>query len=306
MFINNRGQAAGSYLAGNSVTAENGGLRGFLWEHGKRTFLSLPREYNSTIVCGINDHGQIAGNLDATYDGPLTIVSHAFLWQHGTMQDLGAPDGDKVSEARAINDKGEIVGRAYASGRPVEDDALLTEHHAFLYQGDQFTDLGLGEANAINNKGQIAGEIPDSFHVNAALWIKGQPVNLGIWGSAHAINDKGQVLIDNGNLQPILWQNRHIKFLPLLSWAAETAAVSLNNSGQIVGYAWSEQNHWSAQKQRALLWQHGSVYNLNTLISPRSGWVLSAATGINNKGQIVGYGLFHGASHAFLLTPAAR
>ncbi len=304
VFINSSGQVAGSYFAGSSVTAENGGLHGFLWEHGKRTYLSLPPAYTGTIVCGINNHEQIAGNLDDTTDGAvLVIVSHAFFWKHGKMLDLGAPGSEKVSEARGINDKGEIVGRAYISGRPVEDDPALTEHHAFVCRNGQFTDLGLGEADAINSKGQIAGEIPGSVHVNAALWIKGQVVNLGIWGSASAINNKGKVLIQNANVQPVVWQNWHIQLLPILSWAAATTAISLNNRGQIVGYAWSKQNHWSAQKQRALLWQHGSVYNLNSSIAPHCGWVLTSATGINDKGQIVGNGLLHGQAHMFLLTP---
>jgi hypothetical protein len=45
------------------------------------------------------------------------------------------------------------------------------------------------------------------------------------------------------------------------------------------------------------------MQDLNKMISPRSGWVLLQANGINDAGQIVGDGLFHGQSHAFLLTP---
>ena len=44
--------------------------------------------------------------------------------------------------------------------------------------------------------------------------------------------------------------------------------------------------------------------DLNNDISSGSGWTLDEATGINDKGQIVGYGTNpSGQSEAFLLTP---
>ncbi len=44
--------------------------------------------------------------------------------------------------------------------------------------------------------------------------------------------------------------------------------------------------------------------DLNNLINSTSGWTLGSACGINDLGQIVGYGLNSlGQNHAFLLTP---
>jgi probable HAF family extracellular repeat protein len=44
--------------------------------------------------------------------------------------------------------------------------------------------------------------------------------------------------------------------------------------------------------------------NLNNLVPPGSGWVLKAASEINEIGQIVGWGSApNGESHGFLLTP---
>jgi hypothetical protein len=45
------------------------------------------------------------------------------------------------------------------------------------------------------------------------------------------------------------------------------------------------------------------MQDLNTLIRPNSGWVLTAATDINVWGQIVGSGMLNGQAHGFLLTP---
>ena len=44
--------------------------------------------------------------------------------------------------------------------------------------------------------------------------------------------------------------------------------------------------------------------DLNTLINPSLGWTLQYAKGINDSGQIVGYGLVGGTMTAYLLTPA--
>jgi probable HAF family extracellular repeat protein len=56
----------------------------------------------------------------------------------------------------------------------------------------------------------------------------------------------------------------------------------------------------------ALLWQNGKVIDLNTQIPSNSGWAaLEIACGINDAGQIVGYGQISSGPiwHAFLLTP---
>jgi hypothetical protein len=45
------------------------------------------------------------------------------------------------------------------------------------------------------------------------------------------------------------------------------------------------------------------MLDLNDLIPAGSGFTLQAARGINDAGQIAGFGTFDGATHAFLLTP---
>ncbi len=47
------------------------------------------------------------------------------------------------------------------------------------------------------------------------------------------------------------------------------------------------------------------MYDLNALISPSSGWTLSDGYGINDLGQITGFGRINGGVHAFLATPIA-
>ena len=70
----------------------------------------------------------------------------------------------------------------------------------------------------------------------------------------------------------------------------------------MVGYFNTDQTGDTA----AFVYLKGSLQNLNSLISANSGWTLQDATGINNAGDIVGYGLDPaGNTEAFELTPTS-
>jgi probable HAF family extracellular repeat protein len=92
-------------------------------------------------------------------------------------------------------------------------------------------------------------------------------------------------------------------------------AVAINASGEAVGYA----EPWTGDTATnggggcgnvlnivAVSYQNGQVTDLNGLIDPSLGWDLESAQGINSSGQIVGYGVINGNTHAYLLTPASQ
>ena len=60
----------------------------------------------------------------------------------------------------------------------------------------------------------------------------------------------------------------------------------------------------NAYAQEAFVYRGGVMQELNNMIAPNSGWTLEVATGINDSGQICGYGINAGGNtEAFLLTP---
>jgi probable HAF family extracellular repeat protein len=71
----------------------------------------------------------------------------------------------------------------------------------------------------------------------------------------------------------------------------------INDSGIIVGQATFSNTY------HAFIYSGGKMKDLNTLITPGSGWTLLSANGINNAGQIVGDGTHNGKARAYLLTP---
>jgi probable HAF family extracellular repeat protein len=97
-----------------------------------------------------------------------------------------------------------------------------------------------------------------------------------------------------------MWEKGRMRNLGAPAGLSSTA-LGINDSGQIVGFAQSR-----SLDHRALLWQDGHLYDVNTLLPSGSGWKLSEARDINRQGQIVGVGTFRGVQGGFLLNPRNR
>ena len=84
-----------------------------------------------------------------------------------------------------------------------------------------------------------------------------------------------------------------------LPGARGSVAYGINNDGDVVG----QENGAVSGINHALLWEDGSVYDLNDLLDASgAGWTLVNAFDINDSGQIVGYGFDpSGQTRAFLL-----
>ena len=302
--INNQGEVVG----------ESGQVAGFphafLWdaEHGIQDLGTLNGVGGSNAY-GINDHGQIVGVSDVNVTG---VDTHAFLWdsQNG-MHDLGTLGG-MSSSAAGINNFGKVVGGSSTSPGGFEQ-------HAFLWDaGNGLQDLGtLGGANGgaghINDLGQVVGASTPvgTFPQHAFLWDAQNGVqDLGTLPGtnvsyAAAINAVGQV-VGASFLQVMyygypphafLWDAQQgMQDLGTLPGASGSEARGINASGAVVG----------GSGGHAFLYGNGSMTDLNDLLPPNSGWTLTAATAINDAGQIVGYGDIGGHTHAFLLDLAGQ
>jgi probable HAF family extracellular repeat protein len=293
--INDSGQVVGyASLPGDSASDA------FLWSNGKMTDLgSLDGEGSAALA--INNSGQVVG-FTAEPEGAI----QAFLYSNGTMTDLGPPGG-YYSEAEGINNSGQIVG-VFASPVDLND-------HAFLYSGGQMIQLtkGPGSASAINDSGQVVGN--DGFDGETGfLYSGGTMTNLptltGPNGAnePHAINDSGQIA---GSSYPSTGVGRHaalffdgtITDLGVLGGGdgdGESDAYGINSSGQMVGFTLAN----GQVGPHAFLYSDGVMTDLNSLIPANSGWTLTFAFGINDSGEIVGYGTNpSGLTQAFLLTP---
>jgi probable HAF family extracellular repeat protein len=189
--------------------------------------------------------------------------------------------------------------------------------HAFRYDSNtaKAVDLGVlpgvdeSRAKAINNKGQITGE---SFFADphAFLW-DGKLIDLGLVFSSNDINDSGVIVgsrffpgasertafrYPSANNNP---QFEDLGPLPLRGGFVGSHASAINNNGDIVGYSWTKDGLTRAFVRKAV----GLMQDLTSLIPHISGWLLTQATDINDKGEIIGNGVLNGNHRGFLLTP---
>ncbi|MCC7376850.1 MAG: hypothetical protein IT581_19480 [Verrucomicrobiales bacterium] len=289
--LNNRGQVVGWANDGTPYDFEND--TAFLWapQQGARVLPGLPNAVTS-LATAINDRGDAVG-----FSGDPFPFSTPTLWTRRGPQALTLPAGYQGGLAFGINDRGLVVGMLITDdGRP----------HPVAWQDGNPALLPLlentanGSCYAVANCGDIVGAsggIP-------VLWKHGQVIGLGTAegerGQANAVNDQGQVVgfaFDaEGHSRAFVWEDGALATLP--SDAFDSAALSINNRGQIVGAAGA-----GNLLGDATLWQRGQRVILGETIPANSGWVLIEADCINDRGQITGLGMLNGVPRVFLLTP---
>jgi probable HAF family extracellular repeat protein len=292
-------------------------------ENGRLVDLGTLGGYESWAM-GINDRGQVAGYAsNKTPDPyarqlspyPSATQWRATLWQDGKPQDLGTLGGPD-SLGPFLNERGQVAGESFTNSveKPVTG---LPTMDPFLWQNGVMKDLGtlggaLGVANWMNSAGQVVGQsdLAGDHASHPFVWNGHRLVDLGTLGGdngvANWINNTGTVAgaADVPGSQAhhgFLWADGTMRDLPPVGGAPCSNAYVVNTLGQAVGNDTDCQGNALA----AMLWEHGSAYDLNKLIG-RSPLHLVEAFYINNLGEIGTLAtLPNGDEHVALLVPAS-
>lgn len=303
--VNNAGQAAGT-------SSNPTGAIAVMFGGGKATSINTLGS-DVSVATAMSGTAEIAG-YNIFYSDPISEFQ-AFLYSNGSMKNINAaslfPAG---TAAWGVNNSGQVVGTGYLSG---------SNFHAFLYSGGKMVDLGpkgsyQASAVAINNAGQIVGSYYfTSGKTGQFLYSGGKITTLPIPSgssavSAFAINDTGEIAgaiypssgaparaasLNNG-----VWSD-----LGIISGALASTAKAINISGEIVGTAVFRQTQYHPPKPGKhvpFISTAKGLVDLNTLISPGSGFTLTDAVAINDSGQILcDANNAGGSEHAVLLSP---
>jgi uncharacterized membrane protein len=283
------------------------------------------------MPAAINDAGVVAGT---------TAQHRAAVWTAaGGLHELPLPSGYAHSEAVSINIRGQVAGTAFDESFSHHRAFVFSDGNATLLPGDAARAHHISDAGTIAGESQIPGKTT----TQPVLWIdlKLRPIDTCCGGSvastdAHGVAI-GVVYDDKGRYQAYRWTaaagmqligpaNRFsaavagndrdqiiIETFPgvLLYREGRSDRVTLaprlpshphaiNDCGVIVGSFGP-----FSDADRAFAWQESAGFqDLNTLIPANAGWTLESASGINNRGEIVGKGDPEGkADSGFLLLP---
>ncbi|MEX0876954.1 MAG: GC-type dockerin domain-anchored protein [Phycisphaerales bacterium] len=262
--INNNGEIVG-------YSEQGDGLRkATLWD-GRGGMIDVHTaigSVGSSIPWDINDHGLIVGQA------PLSPgFSKGFIWdQVNPAQTVGAGSFYMGGANYGVNNDGELVGSAFFFGDP-DDATHAVPDGGGGYENQDINPQGFffSQAKAINNNGLMVGHSGFNSTTtggNACIFT-GEPGNL-------------------------------VQTLGTLDGYDTSEAADVNDSGMIVGYAWDGN---FVLDPHAWAYVNGEMHDLNDLLGPQSEFaVLIEATGVNNDGDIVGYGaLMDGTTSAFLI-----
>jgi hypothetical protein len=130
-----------------------------------------------------------------------------------------------------------------------------------------------------------------------------------VFGEAFAATDDGRAVgryrdPSSGRTRAFFYDggsSTDLGLLPSVTLFRNARALDINSAGQIVGHVAFVDN--PSFGGAAVLWEKGKIFDLNLLIPVGTGWDLLSAEGINEQGQIVGFGTLGGKTRAFVLTP---
>ena len=286
---------------------------------------TLPSVSLSTAT-SINPRREIVGyayNEDFSVERPLFWPSA----NSAPVELRGLPAGF-LSEVYNINPSGQIVGQFYSADFSVERAVFWPNSNAApIYLRQLSAEFPLGLASNINVSGNILGDACNDFNCtegHAVFWATSTsaPVALASPGGEfiytnivlpgyHAINGAGNMVgyaynADFSAERAVFWASSTSPAVILSTVGEFTNAVAagISDNGHIVGIGYNE----DFSRMRPFLWPSATSQgiDLTTFFPAGSNWDLDSlfAAAVNNRGEIVGSGLFNdGTVHNFVLIP---
>ena len=293
--------------------------RAVLWKNGQIVDLGTLGAGTESLGIYINDAGQVIGfsTIDTTSDpiGFFGFPTHTFIWQNGQKLDIGTLGGaDAFPGASCTNPPTGIVVGGSTTSTISNPDTGLPTFAPYLWLNGKMTELGtlggtFGIAQCANHRGQVIGMSSLSENPGACIpaivfggaanpgchaffWQNGVMSDLGTLGGdiSEAIwfNDAADV-VGSADLpgglthDAVLWRHGKIHDLGIVPGDSCSRGRGLNARGQAVGGSSDCHNFL-----HAFLWENGGpMVDLNTVIQPGTGYQLTNAFNINDRGEIL-------------------
>ena len=269
----------------------------------------------------------------------ITELRRAVVWRPKTgVEELSIPEGFAFTEPVAVMSSGEVLIDAFDAKGHTRGAFLYSNHNLvalpgrqtwahgvgapgmivgeWVAEGGKSTDavywsdtvphsIGLccgGVLKAVNVHGKMIGDAyDDRGHYHAFSWSPADGQRSidpsDAYSSAVAINGAGHILLQVGG-EGYLYDTGHIEHLEL-SAKFYNSVQAMNDCDEVVGGYGPFADHY-----HAFLWSRKQgLRDLSSFLPADSGWKLTTATAVNDRGEIVGSGKWHGDRRGFLLSP---
>jgi probable HAF family extracellular repeat protein len=273
------------------------GQQGFLWDGSMR-----PIGPANGVPAAVNDSGTVVGNYFTSAG-----YSQAYRWDNGTVTELPSLGGP-ATVASFIDPGGIVLGLAMRADGVVR---------AVYWTSKGPFDLGsLGgaahpcsSARAINSHGIIVGEsCTDGPGTHAVRFRRpGEIDDLGTigggWSAAIAVNDAGVIVgygeVPNGRYRGFVYAEGKMTDVGVVPGFPVTQLLAINASAVAVGNAYDASG---SNSSHGIVYGSGKLVDLNALVD-RTPFLIQAALGVNDAGEIVAQASDGGLLRAVILRP---
>jgi probable HAF family extracellular repeat protein len=278
---------------------------------------------NQGLIVGISDtsivqpRGEVFSCAAAGFIPSSGNTCLGFLWQPpGFIRALPTLGGDN-GFATGINNKGQVIGWAETSYQdPTCNPPQVLQFLPYVYdiKTAKITALPVypgdsdGTANALNDKGQMAGisgicsnAVGGASAIHAVFWQdkNSTPIDMGnlggmAWNTPASMNREGEVVgfgnpsgDQNAGFNPMAFywsQSTGMQPLGTIPLFPNSIAYAINNHGLIVGQALN----FSTGASHAFIYKDGFMTDLNSLMIGHKSLTLLYANDVDDSGVIVG------------------
>lgn len=232
---------------------------------------------NAGVIVGVSSNGTVSRATRWTYTGGTYVPS-----------DLGSADGLTATAARAnaVNRDGVAAGLSRVTGVSSSQATLFAGSGTATSLGSLGNGSLFSAANGLNDNNAVVG-----------YSYTGQTVGQLI-GTSSTTDVQRAFVAQGGTITELAPVNLYSPANTGSTTNYHSVATDINNAGLVVGNSQRVQGSAAV----ATLWLSGVAIDLNALVPAGSGWNFLSAEGINDAGDITGYGTIGGVQHAFLLT----
>ena len=295
--LNDSGEVVGYCSIGSTNKA-------FIWDPTNHMQDLSPIVGSPSLAWRINNSGLVSGIRGGT------VPTHrGFVWDRTNGAVILGTLGLAQSDGYGVNNAGQVVGECYPTIAGPGDKPFVWERATGMR--DLSPQIGTSTGiYAVNDSGLMAGR---HYHSTGFVWddVNKTLTDIGTLPGSnqtaipYGINNQGKV-VGFGNNWTGSGPNRAFSWDPVNKMrdlgtlgGSSAIAFAINNSDTIVGTS----TRASGADHAFIIPSGGAITDLNSLLPPGSGWELTTARDINEKGQIVGQGIHNGLTRAFLMTP---